>query len=654
MISVSSIQEIYDFIDVQQCNCGDLYYIQKIALELDEETWYDVALVKCQACGKEKEFRFDITQIFQDYPSGFDLQGWEIPVAGQDNLYTVNEKSYSNEVKKLITNIEENDISADEKFDYFESARDQYYPKIIGRYQVFRYRKGGMGTNYLCVDNEWSKGLARSYFVVCKTVNLEDNIEYNSEKIQAIIIERDFSLAIGSHANLVEIFDVIEFSPSRFYIIMEFIPNLYEEGTTVAEWLRGGAIDKTSALKFACDICNAMIFCNEKLSGFGHGDLKPDNLFVGPGKNIKIGDFGLASANYKPGLKLGASLGTPEYLAPEYNGTQNANQSGDVYSFGVILLEMLTGDHPFKHFKNREEIRMTQRLGKINLASVTDLWLQELLKNCLALNPSERPTFGDILSTLIANGVVCVDQSNTKQRQSDNHNADLNNKALRLISRGEFSTSINILRRIIRLDSDNFIVKKNLAYGLSKSGKYQEAETIYKELINSIEEDEQTELSAQIFSNYAAHLLRHKKGASAIEAILACDKALRIEKNHFPALINKGVALNTIGEPNKALDVLESARQIDPRNVVLLYEMAFANFKIFEVQNKERFLEKSLQILNDLIKVDFNFAPSYNLYNYIITRVPVKNRKIVRKFLNKLNQNFMEVKVLHNKLDNLT
>ncbi|MCD1159232.1 protein kinase family protein [Peribacillus frigoritolerans] len=654
MISVATRQEIYDFIEEQQCDCGNQYYTEQITLNKKGEIWCDLALVRCQSCGIHKEFEFDVTQLFKDSSMGFNLQGWELPKAGRDNFYPVNEKGFSKELDNIFSSLNDSELSDGEFNEFIMSALDENYPKILGRYQVFRSREGSMGTSYLCVDTQWSPSSARPYFVVCKTVNLSENIDLNKEKIHGILQERDISLRVGQHKNLVLIFDVIQFSPAKSFIVMEFIPPSYLQGTTLDEWIIGDSVVETTlALRFASDICNGMIFCQGKFPGFGHGDLKPENLFVGPGKVLKIGDFGLASARDINGLKLGENVGTPYYLAPEFNGTQSANEAGDVYSFGLILLEMLTGNHPFKHITDKEQLLNAHKEGEIILNNVSETWLQVLLKRCLSTNPCERPTFVEILKVLNTNREVYDGRVRDIERLSEEIDADLNNKALRLISIGNTQTGVNILKRIINSNPNNFIAKQNLAYGYSKLGEYEKAEAIYQEILLLPDAKEKTESSAQLFSNYAAHILRHKKHLKAEEAIIACEKALNIDKNHFLAMVNKAVALNTLGESHKAINVLEKARKIDPQNIVLLYEMAFAYFKIFEKEKKEKVLEKSLKVLNDLIQVDFTFAPSYNLYSYIISNVPIKNQKNVSKFLNKLDQNSIQVKILHNKLNNI-
>ncbi|WP_433774495.1 protein kinase domain-containing protein [Bacillus wiedmannii] len=659
MIPVTTRQEIYDYLSEQLCECGEAYYIEKISLNKTDDKWIDTAIVECISCRKKHNFFFDITEIFEDFfkvsPVEYLLKGWNVPKAGQEKLYPIDEAGYLKELEAYISDSADNDLCVEKLMEVAIIARDNNYPRISGRYQVIRSLKGGMGTSYLCIDTDWSFQSSRPYFVVCKTTDVSNDKDFSQAIIQGIINERDISLILGRHPNIVEVFDVIQFSPTRVLIIMEFIPPSYKAGTTLEDWINTeNPIEQKIALNFAKDLCNAMIYCQSKLPGFGHGDLKPDNLFVGPKKTLKVGDFGLASSNYTSGLKLGGYIGNPLYLAPEFNGIQTADEIGDVYSFGLIVFQLLTGYHPFEHIMDRDSLRDAHRDSNINYNDIQDSQLADLLKKCLSQDRNQRPKFTDIIQILEQHTPTAKRKDSLRQEQLEvERAAQLNNQALRLISMGHALPGIQILRDLLKSFPDHFITKQNLAQGLSKSSQYEEAERVYQELMNAPEAKEKTPEAAQLFSNYAAHLIRFRKRFGANDAVKACNKALSINPNHFFALLNKGSALNTLGHSVQALPVLEKAKKIDAQNVILLYELSCAYFILFKEEKKEKFLEKSLKVLNSLITIDPSFAESYNLYKYIISSAPVKNHKNIRKFLNKLSQDSLTVKTLYRQLDNM-
>src|SRR5262249_21654026 len=126
------------------------------------------------------------------------------------------------------------------------------------------------------------------------------------------------------------------------------------EGTTLAERIARGRMPISEALAAAKQIAEALEYAHEK--GVIHRDLKPANIKLSSEGAVKVLDFGLAKATVAPGedsrtltaTRAGAILGTPAYMSPEQATGAPADRRADIWSFGVVLFEMLSGRRVFE------------------------------------------------------------------------------------------------------------------------------------------------------------------------------------------------------------------------------------------------------------------------------------------------------------------
>jgi len=145
-----------------------------------------------------------------------------------------------------------------------------------------------------------------------------------------------------NHPNIIKV--LTPKRKSRMYIAMEYV-----EGLSLRAMMREpGGMPTEKALDIARQICEAMVYMHSQ--GVVHRDLKPENILVTHEGQIKIMDFGIAldeSARRLTWSGLSSTIGTPDYMAPEQVSGRRGDVRTDIYSLGVILYEMLTGNLPY-------------------------------------------------------------------------------------------------------------------------------------------------------------------------------------------------------------------------------------------------------------------------------------------------------------------
>jgi serine/threonine protein kinase len=265
-------------------------------------------------------------------------------------------------------------------------------PETIGRYSVIReLGRGAMGVVYEAGD----PNLGRT--VALKTVHAN---AIGTDAEQAGQRFKNEARAVGrlSHPNIVTVFDAGE-QDGLLYIAMELL-----DGETLDAHL---AKHRTVALDRAIDItrqiCAALDYANAK--GVVHRDIKPANIILLPNGNVKITDFGLARTAEAITM-TGQVMGTPHYMSPEQVRGRPVDGRSDLFSVGVMLYEMVTGERPF------EGQSITTIMYKIvhenptpprALDSTIPAGLSAVIERSMAKSPEERFQTGAALVEALDN-----------------------------------------------------------------------------------------------------------------------------------------------------------------------------------------------------------------------------------------------------------
>src|ERR671938_1067932 len=150
------------------------------------------------------------------------------------------------------------------------------------------------------------------------------------------------SAAALSHPNIVSIFDRGSSEDGTYYIAMEYLPG----GTLKDRILRRGALPAQTAAAVALQIAEALRCAHER--GVIHRDIKPHNILITESGDVKVTDFGIARAADATTISHpGDILGTAHYISPEQAMGEPVGPASDLYSLGVVLYEMLTGELPY-------------------------------------------------------------------------------------------------------------------------------------------------------------------------------------------------------------------------------------------------------------------------------------------------------------------
>src|SRR4051794_3222543 len=226
--------------------------------------------------------------------------------------------------------------------------RPQAMSTLVGMQLNGRYRldaqigAGGMSTVYRAFDVTLERRVA------IKLMHRE--IASDSDQLERFRREAR-SVAQLSHPHIVGVIDVGE-DDGRPYIVFEYV-----EGETLKDRIRRmGSLPIDEAVAYAIEIARALGAAHAR--GIVHRDIKPQNVLIDEEGTAKVTDFGIARSLDDEGLTAdGRVLGTTDYVSPEQALGHDVNGQSDLYSLGVVLYEMLTGDVPF-HGENQVAVAM--------------------------------------------------------------------------------------------------------------------------------------------------------------------------------------------------------------------------------------------------------------------------------------------------------
>jgi eukaryotic-like serine/threonine-protein kinase len=261
-----------------------------------------------------------------------------------------------------------------------------------GHYEILAtLGAGGMGEVYRARDTRLGRDVALKI--------LPGSFARDGDRLRRFALEAQ-AVAALNHPNILAVFDVGEHDGSPF-LVSELL-----EGESLRAVLDRGALPQRKTIEYGVQIAQGLAAAHEK--GIVHRDLKPENIFITKDARIKILDFGLAklaqpagetapaehdltrtSSHTAPGLVMG----TASYMAPEQVRGQLADPRTDIFAFGAVLYEMLSGRRAFRRDTPAETMTAVLREDPPELSGAThpvSPALDRIIRRCLEKNPEQR------------------------------------------------------------------------------------------------------------------------------------------------------------------------------------------------------------------------------------------------------------------------
>ncbi|MCL7033660.1 hypothetical protein MKW94_027581 [Papaver nudicaule] len=185
------------------------------------------------------------------------------------------------------------------------------------------------------------------------------------------------------------------YSPERLAIVTEFLPrgSLFKTLHKNKE-----ALDIRRRLRMALDVVRGMNYLHHRNPPIVHRDLKSTNLLVDKNWTVKVGDFGLSKWKHATFVTARSGRGTPQWMAPEVLRNEPSDEKSDVFSFGVILWELMTESIPWSDLNSLQVVGVVGFMDRrLDIPETLDPRLASIIEDCWRSEPGGRPSFEELI-----------------------------------------------------------------------------------------------------------------------------------------------------------------------------------------------------------------------------------------------------------------
>ena len=454
-----------------------------------------------------------------------------------------------------------------------QTTEDEFWPgdRIEDRYEVAQVLRGGMGVVYLCYDHEQREPVAIKSFQARFFDNERVVARFTQEALTWIRLEK--------HRHIVQA-RVVHTVRDRPHIFLEHISGPEGLGPDLRAWIDHNRLTLDLAVRFGLHIALGMQHAVRQVPGLVHRDLKPANILVTHDEVAKVTDFGLVHSVVSAGevplheddgdimrlTRVGSVVGTAPYMSPEQCRAEEVDQRADIYAFGCILYEMLTGRPVFQARKFFDwltaHLNETPQIPS-DVSGELPADLRTLLLACLEKSPTDRPSdWGEV-----ADGLATVYEDITGEQ------------AVMAISGPQ-------------LEAHELMDK---GYSLTELGRAEEALEAYDRAL-------------ELQPDYAWAWARKGRTLRLLERYdeaLACfEQAITLSPSYGWAWNGKGIVLERQGRIEEALEAYRQAAMLKPGDVWPWYNQADI------LQSMGRF-EEALPLLDRALNADPMHAHSW-------------------------------------------
>ena len=270
----------------------------------------------------------------------------------------------------------------------------EFAGKSILHYRILeKLGEGGMGIVYRAEDTKLKREVAIKF--------LSHHISADDDDRKRFVIEAQ-AVALINHPNIAQVYAIEETKNSRddveIFMVMEFI-----DGKELKQKIKNGPITTDEAIEIATQIAEGLEAAHKK--GVVHRDIKSQNIMITNDGNVKIMDFGLAKVSDRSQLtKASSTIGTIAYMSPEQATGEQIDNRTDIWAFGVVLYELLTGHQPFTAQYEQAIIYSIINEPPTPIEKYNEnclVTLVKIVRKCLAKNRDERyQTISEVIHDL--------------------------------------------------------------------------------------------------------------------------------------------------------------------------------------------------------------------------------------------------------------
>jgi serine/threonine protein kinase/Tfp pilus assembly protein PilF len=495
----------------------------------------------------------------------------------------------------------------------------------IGQYRITgRLGQGGMGEIFSARDEKLNRTVAVKFI----------DARMDSDASRRLFLREARAAAALDHPFICTVHDVLEHK-GQPVIVMERV-----EGETLQARISRGALSVEQVVQVALEIAEALAAAHAR--GIVHRDVKSANIMITPGGHVKVMDFGLAlmlmsapddqTAHRSEELRSRVA-GTLPYMAPEVLRGESATPASDLYALGVVMFEMATGRRPFAGKTDAvliSEILEHSPAAPRQVNQAVPRALENLIVKLLSKDPVKRPTAGEVIEELRT--IAAPKRRRTQSLAvlpfraltSDPENAHLG-LALADATTSELALVRSLVVRptsaILRYHdaaSDSTEAARELGVDFAVTGTFQRAGSRLRVSVQLVSTSEErplwsTKIDTSIDDIFAMQDEVSRKIVEALQVELTTEDERRLTKRPQASgdaldLYLKGrVALlhETVQAVNQAIEYLERALQIDPRNAAAWIALADAYCRLaFTWDPEGGWYERAKEMSNRALALD--------------------------------------------------